>query len=171
MSEDKVSHPGCLRRVPAPGELTLDIGGAVCLAPTGVLRGPSESSAATPAPREVGLLVCQAGEFAFVIFGIAREVGVFSAQEAKLLLTVTSVSMACTPLLSRPLGGVHPASRAYPGLINHRNPFILSPSSRDLSVAILALKRAGGFLESHPLSLGVSRSSLCGESHRPVVRA
>jgi len=51
--------------------------------------------------QQVGLLVCQAGEFAFVIFGIAREVGVFSAQEAKLLLTVTSVSMACTPLLSR----------------------------------------------------------------------
>uniref|UniRef100_A0A7S2VMR7 RCK N-terminal domain-containing protein n=1 Tax=Zooxanthella nutricula TaxID=1333877 RepID=A0A7S2VMR7_9DINO len=51
--------------------------------------------------QHVGFLLCQAGEFAFVMFGIAREVGAFSSQQAKLLLTVTSVSMACTPLLSR----------------------------------------------------------------------
>merc|ERR1719401_3267663 len=51
--------------------------------------------------QHVGLLLCQAGEFAFVMFGIAREVGAFSAQQAKLLLTVTSVSMACTPVLSK----------------------------------------------------------------------
>jgi len=51
--------------------------------------------------QHVGLLLCQAGEFAFVMFGIAREVGAFTPQQAKLLLTVTSVSMACTPVLSK----------------------------------------------------------------------
>jgi len=51
--------------------------------------------------QHVGLLLCQAGEFSFVMFKIADEVGAFTAQQAKLLLTVVSVSMACTPLLSR----------------------------------------------------------------------
>lgn len=51
--------------------------------------------------QHVGLLLCQAGEFSFVMFGIAREVGAFTPQQAKLLLTVTSLTMACTPMLSK----------------------------------------------------------------------
>eukprot|EP00442_Polarella_glacialis_P018297 CAMPEP_0115069104 /NCGR_PEP_ID=MMETSP0227-20121206/12371_1 /TAXON_ID=89957 /ORGANISM="Polarella glacialis, Strain CCMP 1383" /LENGTH=832 /DNA_ID=CAMNT_0002455467 /DNA_START=1 /DNA_END=2500 /DNA_ORIENTATION=+ len=51
--------------------------------------------------QHIGLLLCQAGEFSFVMFGIAGEVGAFTPEQVKLLLTVTSVSMACTPFLSR----------------------------------------------------------------------
>jgi len=51
--------------------------------------------------QQIGLLLCQAGEFSFVMFGIAREVGAFTPAQTKLLLTVTSFSMAATPVLSR----------------------------------------------------------------------
>eukprot|EP00930_Biecheleria_cincta_P084696 TRINITY_DN74147_c0_g1_i1.p1 TRINITY_DN74147_c0_g1~~TRINITY_DN74147_c0_g1_i1.p1 ORF type:complete len:840 (+),score=152.46 TRINITY_DN74147_c0_g1_i1:50-2569(+) len=51
--------------------------------------------------QQIGLLLCQAGEFSFVMFGIAREVGAFTPAQAKLLLTVTSFSMAATPVLSQ----------------------------------------------------------------------
>jgi len=51
--------------------------------------------------QQIGLLLCQAGEFAFVIFGIAREAGVFADEQSKFLLTVTSLSMACTPFLAK----------------------------------------------------------------------
>ncbi|CAK0852865.1 unnamed protein product, partial [Prorocentrum cordatum] len=34
------------------------------------------------------------------MFSIARDVGVFTPEQAKLLLTVTSISMACTPFVS-----------------------------------------------------------------------
>lgn len=47
----------------------------------------------------VGLVLSQAGEFAFVVFRVARDLGILSHDEAKVLLTVVSLSMAVTPIL------------------------------------------------------------------------
>lgn len=49
---------------------------------------------------ETGLLLGPGGEFAFVILGLAADLGLMSRQVAGFALAVTSVSMAMTPLLS-----------------------------------------------------------------------
>jgi monovalent cation:H+ antiporter-2, CPA2 family len=47
-----------------------------------------------------GLLLSQGGEFAFVIFGLALQVGVLPSKLAQLLLLVVALSMALTPTLA-----------------------------------------------------------------------
>lgn len=49
---------------------------------------------------QTGLLLAQAGEFAFVLFDLAANLNVLDPKIAQLLLVVISVSMALTPLLS-----------------------------------------------------------------------
>eukprot|EP00592_Proboscia_alata_P000398 CAMPEP_0194368440 /NCGR_PEP_ID=MMETSP0174-20130528/16701_1 /TAXON_ID=216777 /ORGANISM="Proboscia alata, Strain PI-D3" /LENGTH=885 /DNA_ID=CAMNT_0039144829 /DNA_START=290 /DNA_END=2947 /DNA_ORIENTATION=+ len=47
-----------------------------------------------------GLLLSQGGEFAFVTFGLARNLGILDPQLTKLMLTSVSLTMALTPVLS-----------------------------------------------------------------------
>ncbi len=49
---------------------------------------------------EVSLLLAQAGEFAFVVLGIARGTGLVTAELAQFATAVVGVSMAATPLLA-----------------------------------------------------------------------
>lgn len=48
----------------------------------------------------VGLLLCQGGEFAFVLFGLAASHGILDAPLAQTLLVVVTVSMTITPILA-----------------------------------------------------------------------
>jgi len=52
------------------------------------------------AAQHTGLLLSQGGEFAFVAFGMARKVGLLTEAQTRLLLTVTALSMALTPLMA-----------------------------------------------------------------------
>ncbi|MFX6035604.1 glutathione-regulated potassium-efflux system protein KefB, partial [Acinetobacter baumannii] len=45
------------------------------------------------------LLISQAGEFAFVVFGVARAAGLLPEDIAALLVLVVALSMVTTPLL------------------------------------------------------------------------
>jgi len=49
---------------------------------------------------QAGLLLSQGGEFAFVVFGLAKRIGLLSEPISKFLLTTTAISMAATPALS-----------------------------------------------------------------------
>jgi CPA2 family monovalent cation:H+ antiporter-2 len=49
---------------------------------------------------ETGLLLGPGGEFAFVAIGLATELGVVNAKAATFTLAVTSLTMACIPLLA-----------------------------------------------------------------------
>jgi len=53
---------------------------------------------------QTGFIVSQAGEFAFVAFGLAKSLGIFTPSQTKFLLTCVSLTMALTPFLSS-LGG------------------------------------------------------------------
>ena len=60
----------------------------------------------------VGVMLAQGGEFGFVLFALARERGVLSAETAQLAVLVVGLSMAVTPLLiaaSQALGRRLPA--------------------------------------------------------------
>lgn len=63
---------------------------------------------------EAGMLLGPGGEFAFVIIGIAADLGLLSRHASGLSLAVTSVSMAATPLLA------HAARRITPALEGRR---------------------------------------------------
>jgi len=54
--------------------------------------------------QQVGLILSQGGEFAFVAFGLARSLGILEPSTTKLLLTSVSLTMALTPFLSS-IGG------------------------------------------------------------------
>ncbi|UQA55582.1 monovalent cation:proton antiporter-2 (CPA2) family protein [Polyangium aurulentum] len=47
----------------------------------------------------LGVSISQGGEFAFVIFGVARGAGVMARETVELLIVVVTISMALTPLL------------------------------------------------------------------------
>ncbi|WP_410542558.1 monovalent cation:proton antiporter-2 (CPA2) family protein [Wolbachia endosymbiont of Tetranychus urticae] len=49
---------------------------------------------------QAGLLLAQGGEFAFILFRLADELDVLSSEIAQVLMIVTTVTMAFTPLLS-----------------------------------------------------------------------
>lgn len=49
---------------------------------------------------QTGLILSQGGEFAFVAFGLARNLGIFEPAFTKLLLTSVALTMAFTPLLA-----------------------------------------------------------------------
>ncbi|MEQ8234316.1 MAG: monovalent cation:proton antiporter-2 (CPA2) family protein [Gammaproteobacteria bacterium] len=53
---------------------------------------------AWPAATRLAAVLCQGGEFAFILFGLAREVGVIEAETAALLIVVVTLSMALTPV-------------------------------------------------------------------------
>jgi len=48
---------------------------------------------------QTGLILAQSGEFAFVTFTLARNLGLLTYYQTKLLLTVVALTMACTPFL------------------------------------------------------------------------
>lgn len=54
--------------------------------------------------QQTGLILSQGGEFAFVAFGLARNLGILDSATTKLMLTSVSLTMALTPLMST-LGG------------------------------------------------------------------
>jgi len=49
--------------------------------------------------QQVGLVLSQGGEFAFVSFRLARSFGILNNEQTKLLLTTVSITMALTPVL------------------------------------------------------------------------
>jgi len=49
--------------------------------------------------QQVGMLLCQGGEFAFVTFGMARGLGILTVFQTKILLTSVALTMAVTPAL------------------------------------------------------------------------
>ncbi|UWI83264.1 monovalent cation:proton antiporter-2 (CPA2) family protein [Wolbachia endosymbiont of Howardula sp.] len=49
---------------------------------------------------QAGLLLAQGGEFAFILFRLANEINVLPTEIAQILMMVTTVTMAFTPLLS-----------------------------------------------------------------------
>jgi monovalent cation:H+ antiporter-2, CPA2 family len=50
--------------------------------------------------QQTGLLLSQGGEFAFVAFGLARNLGILSPATTKLMLTSVSLTMALTPAMA-----------------------------------------------------------------------
>lgn len=50
--------------------------------------------------QQTGLILAQGGEFAFVAFGLARNLGILDKPTTKLMLTCVSLTMALTPALS-----------------------------------------------------------------------
>lgn len=50
---------------------------------------------------ETAILLAQAGEFAFVVFALARTNGILSPDTSQFLIVVVGLSMAATPLLAR----------------------------------------------------------------------
>lgn len=60
----------------------------------GLARGETRASAAS-----LGVAISAGGEFAFVIFGAARDNGVLTRETIELLIVVVTLSMALTPLL------------------------------------------------------------------------
>jgi len=50
--------------------------------------------------QQTGLMLSQGGEFAFVAFGLARNLGILDPAMTKLMLTSVSVTMAITPFLA-----------------------------------------------------------------------
>jgi monovalent cation:H+ antiporter-2, CPA2 family len=53
-----------------------------------------------PTALRVGLLLSQCGEFAFVIFGIARQIGVLDRDAAEILVVTVALTMATTPAMA-----------------------------------------------------------------------
>eukprot|EP00555_Chaetoceros_dichaeta_P009427 CAMPEP_0198266796 /NCGR_PEP_ID=MMETSP1447-20131203/30155_1 /TAXON_ID=420782 /ORGANISM="Chaetoceros dichaeta, Strain CCMP1751" /LENGTH=997 /DNA_ID=CAMNT_0043957061 /DNA_START=377 /DNA_END=3370 /DNA_ORIENTATION=- len=54
--------------------------------------------------QQTGLMLCQGGEFAFVAFGLARNLGILDPAMTKLMLTSVALTMAVTPMLAN-VGG------------------------------------------------------------------
>ena len=54
--------------------------------------------------QQTGLILSQGGEFAFVAFGLARNLGILDPATTKILLTSVALTMALTPALSQ-IGG------------------------------------------------------------------
>lgn len=52
-----------------------------------------------PTARRLGLVLSQGGEFAFVAFRMARSFGILNDKTTQIMLTVVSLTMACTPTL------------------------------------------------------------------------
>eukprot|EP00579_Thalassiosira_antarctica_P025889 CAMPEP_0202003330 /NCGR_PEP_ID=MMETSP0905-20130828/8943_1 /ASSEMBLY_ACC=CAM_ASM_000554 /TAXON_ID=420261 /ORGANISM="Thalassiosira antarctica, Strain CCMP982" /LENGTH=933 /DNA_ID=CAMNT_0048560455 /DNA_START=118 /DNA_END=2919 /DNA_ORIENTATION=+ len=68
----------------------------------GVLTALSKSfGLSTSTSIRTGLILSQGGEFAFVAFGLARNLGILDAATTKLLLTSVSLTMALTPFLDQ----------------------------------------------------------------------
>ncbi|WP_448187341.1 monovalent cation:proton antiporter-2 (CPA2) family protein [Azospirillum sp. sgz301742] len=74
--------------------VALVLGKAVVLGGLARLFGVSSATAV-----QVGLTLSQGGEFAFVLYDLARGHGVLAPAEANLLLAVIALSMAATPFL------------------------------------------------------------------------
>ena len=54
----------------------------------------------TSVSQQTGLILSQGGEFAFVAFGLARQLGILDQPTTKLLLTSVSLTMALTPAVA-----------------------------------------------------------------------
>jgi len=85
--------------------------------------------------KNLGLAIPQGGEFAFVIFAAALQVGVLSGDVGALLTLVVSISMAATPFiamgndaLSRALA--RPKEAVYDALPDDENPIIIAGFGR-----------------------------------------
>ncbi len=78
--------------------VALLLGKAVLLAALGRLFGLSGADAV-----QLGVLLSQAGEFAFVLLGVGLSIGAVPALEGQILVTVAAITMMVTPLLA-PLG-------------------------------------------------------------------
>jgi CPA2 family monovalent cation:H+ antiporter-2 len=77
------------------------------------------------AAASVGLMLAQGGEFGFVLFALARELGVLTTATEQLAVGVVGLSMAATPLLigaSRALGRRLPAGEPGPGTLEPSAP-------------------------------------------------
>ena len=63
-----------------------------------LLIGRGSGNQAAPA-RKLGIALAQGGEFAFVLFAVAANLGIFTAQISQLLVVAVTISMLCAPLL------------------------------------------------------------------------
>ena len=85
--------------------LVSSIVAAIILIKTSVLTALSRAfGLSLSTSLQTGLLLSQGGEFAFVAFGLARNLGILDPATTKLLLTSVALTMAVTPTLSS-LGG------------------------------------------------------------------
>jgi CPA2 family monovalent cation:H+ antiporter-2 len=86
----------------------------------------------------VGLMLAQGGEFGFVLFALARELSVLTAQTEQLAAGVVGLSMAATPLL---IGASRALARRLPA--DARGPGTLEPGELRDHVLIAGFGRVG----------------------------
>lgn len=89
-----------------------------------------------------GLLLSQGGEFAFVIFGLATQVGVLPAELGQLLLLVVALSMALTPSLAALGSKIASRMESQRGLIGVRKEDADTADARDF-VMVAGFGRVG----------------------------
>jgi CPA2 family monovalent cation:H+ antiporter-2 len=108
----------------------------------GILRGFGYTQRSSG---HTALLLAQGGEFGFILFGIAGELGVMDPTTAKFLMLVIAVTMALTPLLDM-LGGK--LEREWRKRARLDTTPEIEEESRDLSghVVIAGYGRMGGIL-------------------------
>ncbi|MFO0457084.1 MAG: monovalent cation:proton antiporter-2 (CPA2) family protein [Alphaproteobacteria bacterium] len=108
----------------------------------GILRGFGYTKRSSG---HTALLLAQGGEFGFILFGIAGELGVMAPTTAKFLMLVIAVTMALTPLLDM-LGGK--LEREWRKRARLDTTPEIEEESRDLSghVVIAGYGRMGGII-------------------------
>ncbi|MBI4695324.1 MAG: cation:proton antiporter [Gammaproteobacteria bacterium] len=120
----------------------------------------------TKAALKLGAALCQGGEFAFILFGLARTQGLLAEDAADLLTLVVSASMALTPLayagagkLARRLGAAKPAP-AFDALGDAEHQVILAGFDRFGQIIgriLRAMRIPFTALESNPEQLALHR--------------
>lgn len=99
--------------------------------------------------RSLGLILAQGGEFAFILFTLARQSAVLDAATVEMLVLVVTLSMAATPLLYlldhnvlRPRLDAKPEPE-YDAIEDHGNPVIIASFGRFGQIVGRILKSRG----------------------------
>ncbi|MCP4283371.1 MAG: universal stress protein [Gammaproteobacteria bacterium] len=136
------------------GTLVLEIVGGLLLLKASILWLLCRISGRSHAESvQVALLLSQAGEFGFILFGLANMLGVMDGERYQLLLLIIALSMAATPLLvklSPWLGRVLASTPAAVDL-----PSRPIPTSRD-HVIVAGFGRLGNYLARNLAEAGIS---------------
>jgi len=77
------------------------VGGILILKSTVLTLVCLKSGLSLANAQQVGLVLSQGGEFAFVTFGLAKRLGILTSFETKVLMTSVALTMAATPALSQ----------------------------------------------------------------------
>jgi CPA2 family monovalent cation:H+ antiporter-2 len=121
---------------------------------------------------KTALLLGPAGEFAFIIIGLARESDILTPEQSAFILAVSSLSMACIPFLSK-LGKTIDKTIAAPASVSMQNP--LPPLENKMSALVIGFGRVGQFtsemLERHNISyIAIDRDPHIVETQRKAGR-